>query len=114
MEVLDGNGHVSSDFNEVMGCWKDYFNDLLNAETNTPTDSKTTHLPMPEYNHIDQVQNKLHQVVINRDISISEIKLALVKAKNGKANGPDLIPVEVLRNDYMVITMHSLFNYCFK
>jgi hypothetical protein len=52
--------------------------------------------------------------VINREISIGEIKYALVKAENGKALGPDLIPVEVLRNDTMVTTMHSLFNQCFK
>ena len=110
MEIMTEDGNVISDLNEFTDSWKEYFKELLNTSMAIPS----TNPEMPDYSHINSTQNKLHQLVINREISIGEIKYALVKAKNGKALGPDLIPVEVLRNDTMVTTMHSLFNQCFK
>ena len=48
---------------------------------------------------------------LNEPISMLEIKAALVKAKDGKAQGFDEIPVEVVINKSAV--MFNLFNACF-
>ena len=69
----------------------------------------------PEPPSDESVNMHEHQTVpvLDRDISIQEVRLALARAKNGKAMGFDEIPVEVMRNEHAIQCLHRLFNFCF-
>ena len=51
---------------------------------------------------------------MERPIEAHEVRLALARAKDGKASGFDSIPVEVLRNNTAINCLHKLFNKCFQ
>ena len=51
--------------------------------------------------------------VLNTDISIDEVKDAVVRAKLRKAAGVDDIPAEVLKNDSCIQMLHRLIQRCF-
>ena len=50
---------------------------------------------------------------LNADITVDEVRFALVSAKKGKALGEDGIPIEVLHNDRCLAYLVNLFNVCF-
>ena len=50
---------------------------------------------------------------LNADITVDEVRFALVSAKKGKALGEDGIPIEVLHNDSSLAYLVNLFNVCF-
>lgn len=54
-----------------------------------------------------------HIPELNTPITMQEVMLALAKAKHGKAQGVDAIPVEVLHNAAALKCMHTLYTKCF-
>ena len=80
-QIKDGNGVVLSDQNKIKERWEGYFENLLNEEN-------------PGVVFEDGIQNQ----GVTPDVSRKEVKLALKKMKNGKATGPDGIPVEAWRS----------------
>jgi hypothetical protein len=62
----------------------------------------------------DNMSNNMLDVDLDSEISIDEVLKVLTKAKNGKAPGIDLIPVELYRNNLLLHVLHKLFNICFK
>ena len=77
-QIRDKNGRVLSREECIRARWKEHFEKLLNEEN-------------PR--RISEEGNPIERVV--PDISREEVKRALNKMKNGKAAGPDGIPVEV-------------------
>ena len=79
--IKDKNGNVILNFEAVLKRWKEYFEKLMNEENNRDPRTKE-----PE--------------VVNEEISCvsrKEVKNALRRMKQGKAAGPDELPVEVWR-----------------
>jgi hypothetical protein len=59
------------------------------------------------------MSNNMLDVDLDSEISIDEVLKVLTKAKNGKAPGIDLIPVELYRNN-LLFSQFSGFNNRFK
>lgn len=52
-------------------------------------------------------------VYVQDDITSDDLYSAMSKVKNGKARGPDDIPIEVLRNSKTILFLVKLFNKCY-
>ncbi len=101
MEVVLDNGNISSNVTDVLTKWQRDFSNLLNSNT---VEDRDVFLPH---------ENILSDNILDRHISILEVKTAIDRAKRGKACGSDNIPIEVLKNDTSVSFLHVLFNICF-
>ncbi|XP_068242147.1 uncharacterized protein [Palaemon carinicauda] len=77
-QIKNADGVVMCSSSDIKGRWKQYFERLLNEEN-------------PRSIIVDENPN----FGMVRDINREEIKITLSKMKNGKAMGPDEIPVEV-------------------
>ena len=102
-EVVQSDGSVMSNYQDVMSSWQSHFAELLNTDCAERTDEPPS--PLLQTNGTDEE--------LDAEITIGEIKASLNRAKNGKATGWDSIPVEVLRNTQAVKFLHCLFNKCF-
>ena len=51
---------------------------------------------------------------LNEQISIEEVKKAVLNAKMRKASGIDEIPAEVLKNDLCIGMLHRIISLCFQ
>lgn len=51
---------------------------------------------------------------MDNQITLTEVRKAMVKAKNGKSPGVDNISVDFIRNENMTIILCKLFNACFR
>ncbi len=109
-DIVDEDGNVITDETLKTERWRQYFDELLNDGRNEMTDSNfnTEKIDKP-----DELLNQLHQQVLNRKISVDEVKRALQETKNGKAPGYDEIPAEILRCGNMPYILCNLFNVCF-
>jgi hypothetical protein len=108
-EVVDAEGDTCSDRKEVLNRWKADFSGLLNAENTNVTEGAT---------QSSETERGTNQTVVDAGITLpirlKEVELALRKAQNGKAQGFDCIPTEVLRNQTTVNFLHRLFAVCFE
>ena len=102
MEVLLSDGSLSTDVKDVLIKWEHDYSKLLNTSNETLN-----------YEH-SQNACSTSDIVLDRNISILEVKRAVDKAKKCKAAGIDNIPVDVLKNDTSVCFLHVLFNICFE
>ncbi len=103
MEVVNDAGEVTRDPEEVLDRWKCDFEQLLNPARAADPPPQTTP---------DAVERDVES--LNGHIERSEVVRALRLAKNGKAQGEDCIPVEVLRNQHAIDVLCRLFNVCFQ
>jgi hypothetical protein len=112
-QLLQEDGVLITDSEEIMKEWKQYFSSLLNKHIPLHEDGENRPIPNPNVSHIDPQQNQLHQHVMNRPIAQEEVILSLRKAKLEKSVGTDNIPMEILKNGEMIPVLHMLFNACF-
>ncbi len=111
-EIVNENGSVSHDPREVLQTWSGDFAVLYNPGSdnmdNVQDDSA----------NVDLNENLYHQNLVetgvNNPIAMQEIVSALMRAKNGKAQGFDEIPVEVLGSQTAKQYMFHLFSVCFE
>ena len=94
--IKDEDGNVLTSEESVLRRWKEYFEELMNEENERER-------------RLDVAES------INRDvgrISMDEVRMAMKKMKNGKAVGPDDIPVEAWRclGEMAVRFLNSLCN----
>ena len=61
-----------------------------------------------------ETENFVQNAMINTDITINEVEVAVTKLKNGKATGVDIIPNEVIEKDSVLLWWHRLFQVCFE
>src|SRR3989442_1199990 len=69
---------------KIMRRWKEYYNQLLNEEFDWNKES------IDEINKVDTWEDR-------RVISADEVRLAIFKAKSGKATGPSGVAVDTLK-----------------
>jgi hypothetical protein len=100
MEVVLEDGSICTDTDIILNTWKTAYENLLNCDD--------------VVNLKDSISNNILDVDLDSEISIDEVLKVLTKAKNGKAPGIDLIPVELYRNNLLLHVLHKLFNICFK
>ncbi|CAK1577904.1 unnamed protein product [Parnassius mnemosyne] len=77
--IKDDSGRILTDDESIKKRWKEYFEKLMNEEN--------------EWNGM--LENPPANMGLVREISVEEVKMAVRNMKNGKAVGPDGIPVEV-------------------
>ncbi|CAK1599498.1 unnamed protein product [Parnassius mnemosyne] len=77
--IKDDSGRILTDDESIKKRWKEYFEKLMNEEN--------------EWNGM--LENPPVNMGLVREISVEEVKMAVRNMKNGKAVGPDGIPVEV-------------------
>ena len=102
MEIVDSNGHVSTQTEEVLSCWKADYEHLFCEKSNTNFDD--THLSNIQ-SAIRDNQYPAHNAdrhFLNAKITKSEIEKSILRANLGKASGLDNILAEVLRNPICV------------
>ncbi|XP_061621461.1 uncharacterized protein LOC133474126 [Phyllopteryx taeniolatus] len=94
--IKDRDGNMLTGASSVLGRWKEYFEELMNEENDREG-------RVEEASVVDQ------EVAM---ISKGEVRKALKRMKNGKAVGPDDIPVEVWKHlgEVAVEFLTSLFN----
>src|SRR5207245_5531185 len=83
------DGRIVAEEEGIMQRWKEYYEQLLNEEFDRNKDN---------IGSID-VMNREEASVDERFISVSEVRLAIVKAKSGKAAWPSGVAAEMLRSD---------------
>ena len=104
-EVVENDGTVNHNKNDILNRWKSDFEQLLNQQI-VPDMSDSAILL-----NISQCTADL--TPLGLVITIDEVQGALNRSKNGKSMGDDGIPVEVLRNDWSIAYLVKLFNVCF-
>ena len=104
-EVLNDDQSISVDHNIVLNRWKTDFEQLLNS-----SQSVTEITPEPMSGVYPVICDT---TTLNADITVDEVRFALVSAKKGKALGEDGIPIEMLHNDRCLAYLVNLFNVCF-
>ena len=98
--IKDREGKQLVSEEEVLERWREHFEGVLNVSRPDMT--------LPEINQAPEVITSIETA----DISISEIRRAIHRLKNGKSSGIDAISAEMLKcseND-AVKQLHSLFN----
>ena len=102
MEIVKEDGTTSFDKTEVLDHWKSKFEQLLNSERNLDTET--------ELNFNNNVDD---QHPFNSKITSTEVRKAVLNAKNGKAAGIDEIQAELIKNESSILFLTALFNKCF-
>ena len=77
--IKNENGNVMVNSEAVLKRWKEYFDKLMNEENNRDPRTEEAEVVNEEVNCVSR----------------EEVKNALRRMKNGKAVGPDELPVEV-------------------
>ena len=107
MEVLLENGNTSIELKTVLSTWKHNYKNLLNPERHSSNEHDN---PLTPENFVNQPDAT---TLLNMDISLKEVAVAVGKARPGKAVGIDKIPSETLKNPTVICALHDLFVRCF-
>ncbi len=102
-EIVNADGSISSCDAEVLDRWRCDYKQLLNPQG---VPSVGGHIP-------DQLYRDINADELSTNITLDELRYALLQAKRGKALGEDMIPVEVLNNNGCQQYLLQLFNVCF-
>ena len=113
MEVVNTNGHVSTNTTDVLLRWKTDYENLFSDMPNSNFDE----------DHLRYVKNSLDRNSIprinidvsslNAEITKAEVQQSVFRVRLRKAAGLDNIPAEVLRNPACVESLFKIIRYCF-
>ena len=104
--MVTPDGNISTDKSVVLETWNHSFYGFLNA-------SSSTEKPFVSQDVPDRPYMSENGMYLNGNISFDEIKSALLRLKDNKAEVLDEIPSEIWKNEEILYTLHSLFNLCF-
>ena len=104
-EVINDGQSISANHNIVLNRWKTAFEQLLNS--NQSASEIPPELMCGVYPMICDT------TTLNADITVDEVRFALLSAKRGKSLGEDGIPIEVLHNDSSLAYLVNLLNVYF-
>ena len=106
LEMVGEDGMLITDPMQVLGNWKEMYRELLNPAPSGDTEFKEKVVSELDIDIGDNLEAEYNQV--------GEIKHALKKSKNGKAEGIDRITNEVLKQDANLLELFlHLFDLCF-
>ena len=106
LEMVGEDGMLITDPMQVLGNWKETYRELLNPAPSGDTKFKEKVVSELDIDIGDNLEAEYNQV--------GEIKHALKKSKNGKAEGIDRITNEVLKQDANLLELFlHLFDLCF-
>ena len=108
LEMVGEDGTLITDPMQVLGNWKEKYRELLNPAPSGDTEFKEKVVSELDIDIGDNLEAEY-----NQEILVGEIKHALKKSKNGKAEGIDRIINEVLKQDIMLELLLCLFNLRF-
>ena len=111
-EVYDNvTGLLRSDDNYVLHKWKCDFENLLNVPDENQCDDLLNARNFLELQMLDPLyeSNRL----LNKDISVEEVRNVIMKLKAKKACGIDEVYNEVLKNEPVIKLLKELFQICF-
>ena len=98
VKVKTENGYTTNE-TEVLQEWKTDFSKLLNNTNDTYYDNHcldNVDRSLLYFETQMETENFVQNAMINTDITINEVEVAVTKLKNGKATGVDIIPNEVI------------------
>jgi len=107
MEIVNEDGSVNRNIDDVLQKWKNDFSNLFVRGQARDQSCPSTSVRGDSGVFTHDTNN------LNLNISILEVKKAVDKANSGKACGIDGLPIEILKNECMVSALHILFNVCF-
>jgi len=103
--VKDSSGNMISDSQGVMMQWQSYFSDLLNGKEGNTFDKdhieEVCHRVQEMEQEMDERPEEYSQL-LNSDITLVEVRKAILSAKLKKACGSDNLYAEVFRNEASV------------
>ncbi len=111
-EVCLPDGSVSREHKVVLNHWQNKHSELLNGTDPAVPPSGRPHEAGPSMLPGDRLAETM-DTGMQLPITEHEVRLAVAKAKAGRATGFDELPVEVLRSDIAIHCLHKLFNKCF-
>ena len=97
LEIMQEDRTLITHPEQVLGNWKDKYQDLLN-----PAPLEDIEFKEKVVNELEIDIDDLVEADYNQEILVGEIEWALRKLKNGKAAGIDKITNEVLKQDAML------------
>ena len=92
--------------------WKTAFQKIYSDGHDTATYDEE-HLQYVTSQNEENAHEIVHAPSLNKEISIKEVKDAIVRAKLRKAAGIDGIKAEVLKNNASITLLHKICNLCF-
>ncbi len=95
-----------TDTNDVLDKWRNSFSELYNPVIHAHREDI-----LDQYNMSDFIQS--YPCNFDEPLTLTEFRNAISKAKSGKATCLDMIPMEVLKNESMVICLCKLYNTCY-
>jgi hypothetical protein len=117
LEVYTDNNEITSQPEIVLNKWKNEFSRLYNNFDDTVPANDRFADEIKQSNNVREMymQDPLYEcdMNLNRNFGIDEVKLVVMKGKNGKSPGVDTIPYEVLKNDVTINVLIKLFQMCF-
>ena len=103
-EVVIEDGSISVDHDVVLNKWKKAFEQLFNPE-DMQHNNAYEQFEGPQAIHADTFP-------LNAEITVEEVRFAVMGAAKGKALGDDNILVETLQNEVCIQYFVKLFNTC--
>ena len=115
-EILNDDGSIDNNFDNIMNKWRQDFEDLLNPSTPLgPEEQAFLNSVMDENMSAEQMWENDPTIInaeLNASITKDEVARAIHKAKSGKAPGIDGVVSETLRNNVSINFLCQLFNTC--
>ena len=100
-EVTNDDGSVCVDKDRVLDKWADHFSNLLNVNNGDTVCAN---------NNTENVEDEY----LDSSISFQDVYKAVFSLKNGKAEGVDDLPAEVLKCEKVIHVLHKLISSCFE
>ncbi|KAK6191131.1 hypothetical protein SNE40_002872 [Patella caerulea] len=111
LEVIDDNGTIISDLNDVLNKWKTDYSELYNSEH---INFDEQHKQSVKENYKTLFNIDMNNAILNEAITKDEVKDAISRLKRGKAVGFDDIPSEALKNTVCIDMLFNIISYCFE
>ena len=113
--LLNANGTLTSDPQEIKDIWHNYFKNLLNPPYQQQPNQELVTMADDLVQTLQTNNNQTQwEPYLNREISLEEVTDAVYSLKDKKAAGPDGLGPSTLKNINTLKYLHKLFNLCFK
>jgi hypothetical protein len=114
-EVVDSNGHITTDSDSVFHRWKSDYENLYNTDICSSFNIQHMDTVKEQLDSLTvPIEHNIDVTALHAPITRTEVSEAILRAKLGKATGHDNIPVEVLRNGVCSDLLFKIISHCFE